>query len=352
MRLRYMKKRDKNIFMLIPAMAPSLVSVVFCGGRAYKPMLSLQRHIFSRKIARQKQIQLAERQGTGITDAASHPKPLHDVVLCIEHIAPVYTMGRRDTANGLLTSDPNESMEPNAEGDLVKDGIPVVLTKRGGGLTWHGPGQLTCYPIVNIRNWWQQSQHSLEVKGKSPTRWYSDVLEESMIKTCAAYGVPGHRRCVGVWCMRMNSEAEGRLNSPALAGYVCTKKVPLDDSTDDRKIGSVGLQLSDWVSMHGIGLNVSNELSYFDKIVMCELPGKRATNLHQEIRDRGEAFPLPTVADVQQVWASSLQSVSGLPPSAVTFQSVDMRALPDEQLTAAVDALLSQSHSDSPNLGS
>lgn len=288
---------------------------VFCGTRPYEYMLSLQLELFHRKIVAQKTRQRA--MAAGGHEAAQGLEIPRDVILAVEHSHPVYTMGKRDTSSGLHLSDAEAK---------VKDGIPVVHIRRGGGLTWHGPGQLTVYPIANIRQWWTRSLTSAEVKGKSPIRWYSDVLEESMASTVRHFNVPAERGCVGVWIPQVAA-------SPPSTAVQCEK----GGSPGTRKVGSIGLQLSDWVSMHGVGLNISNDVKYFDNIVMCEMPTRRATTLQMELRDRGAAESCPTVREAFAVWMKCFTEQLALPDDdkdGGDVEYVDGGMLTDSELIA------------------
>ncbi|KPI88560.1 putative lipoate protein ligase [Leptomonas seymouri] len=229
-------------FTASPSLLPSLFVLRACGGimrafylgkRDYRRVLQLQEAIFDAKIARQ----VSVRRGECTLPLIS------DVTLLVEHSAPVYTMGRRDTAEGL---------PKHCHVDTVK-------TKRGGGITYHGPGQLTMYPIASIQLLWKACTAQ---KVRSPIEWFTWVLEEAMIQSSAHFGIPAHRFKSGVWADQFN-------DSPP------------------RKLGAIGLQLGSWVSMHGAGFNVSNDLHYFDDIIMCELPGRRATSLCNELAQRG-----------------------------------------------------------------
>lgn len=220
----------------------------FLGRRNYVEVLRLQEVIFQSKIDRQ----LALRRGT------TRQPLITDVTLLVEHSDPVYTLGRRDTSEG-LPSDP------------AGQSVAVVRTRRGGGITYHGPGQLTVYPIANIQSLWRAC--SMEGKQRSPIEWFSTALERTMIGTVAEYGIPSHGFKTGVW-----SDPCG--------------------VTPARKLGSIGLQLGSWVSMHGAGLNVTTDLRFFDHIVMCELPGKSATSIAEELRLRGLPEAVPTVEEV------------------------------------------------------
>ncbi|CBH17933.1 lipoate-protein ligase, putative [Trypanosoma brucei gambiense DAL972] len=211
------------------------------GSRCYHDVLRLQETIFRKKIDRQMRYIRGDKSA----------RLIPNVVLLVEHSSPVYTIGRRDTSNGIKAGCAAE----------------VVKTRRGGGVTFHGPGQVTMYPIVNVQVLWKQCTAS--DKPRSPIEWFSSVLEQAMINVAGEYNIPAHRGRVGVW----------------------------SDSWGDvapRKMGFVGLQLGNWVSMHGAGLNVSNNLLYFNDIVMCEMPNEAATSLVEELRLRGLSGAEPT----------------------------------------------------------
>lgn len=253
---------------------------VYCGHRNYESMLSLQERLFRSRI-------------DSLVGRAGAPCP-PDTLLAVEHTDPVYTIGRRDTSDGL---------------GAVQLPLKVFRTRRGGGITWHGPGQLTLYPICNVREWWQSSTDGN--KNRSPIRWYSDVLETAMCKTVEAFGVPSEVGCVGVW-------------------------VPGAKEAPSRKIGSIGLQLSNWISMHGVGLNVSNDLKYFNQIVMCEMPTKQATNLHDEMAARG-LVDRPAVKDV---WPKLLENfVSSLSVGRLDIERIDAATWTDAELQEVVMSL-------------
>lgn len=252
----------------------------FLGKRDYLPVLRMQNYIFQAKISRQSD----RRRGKTTLPL------LPDVNLLVEHRCPVYTLGRRDTSCGLspllqnvpivdaslhmdasssfteslvrntsslpLTqSYATEEAEKRNAGSLSN--VQVVKTKRGGGITYHGPGQLTMYPIANIQLLWKECRNSK--KCSSPIEWFSAVLEEAMMSVATCFGIGTHVFKTGVW------------TNP----FECIEA---------RKLGSIGLQLgSNWVSMHGAGFNVSTDLAHFDQIVICELPGRKATSIEAEI---------------------------------------------------------------------
>lgn len=205
----------------------------FIGQREYMPVLQLQERLLNAKVTRQSEVRRK------LTTLPLVP----DVNILVEHATPVYTTGRRDTLEHL----PRTSS------------VPVVRTKRGGGVTYHGPGQLTMYPIANLQALWKGCTAE---KQRSPIEWFSEMLEKAMMDTAAEFNIPSHPFKTGVWA-------------------------DATPSCDARKYGSIGLQLgSNWVSMHGAGLNLFTDLAFFDQIVMCELPGRRATSLSAEMKAR------------------------------------------------------------------
>lgn len=244
----------------------------FIGKREYRRVLSLQETIFNAKIARQVSVRRGE----------SKLPLLPDVVILVEHSTPVYTVGRRDTAHGL---------PPHCSIDVVK-------TRRGGGITYHGPGQLTMYPIANIQLLWKDCTAE---KPRSPIEWFSWALEEAMIQTAAMYHIPTHRFKTGVWADQY-------------------KDIPA------QKLGAIGLQLGSWVSMHGAGLNVASDLHFFDDIIMCELPDRRATSLSNEMQHRGVAESPPLVQATAPVLLQKFIESLHQQPSYAAPQLVDVSA--------------------------
>ena len=121
--------------------------------------------------------------------------------------------------------------------------ITLVATERGGDVTYHGPGQLVVYPILDLRTF------GLGVRG------YIQRLEQTAIDLLESYGIQGMRRegTPGVW-------------------------------VEDRKIASVGAFVGHWVTMHGLAINIAPDLHYFDLIVPCGLEGVRMTSMKEENR--------------------------------------------------------------------
>jgi lipoyl(octanoyl) transferase len=152
---------------------------------------------------------------------------ISDVLLLLQHPS-VFTTGRSSAANNIIVH-----MDT-----LDKEGIQVVYTNRGGDITYHGPGQIVGYPILNL------SENDLTV------HQYVWSLEEIIIRTLADYGIDGQRVASkrGVW-------------------------------VGDEKICSIGLRVSGAISMHGFALNVNTDLKYFSYIVPCGLTGVSITSL-------------------------------------------------------------------------
>lgn len=182
-------------------------------------------------------------------------------VLFLEH-SPVYTAGRRT--------------EPQ---DLPDDGSEVVAVDRGGKLTWHGPGQLVCYPVVRLA-------HPAEVRD------YVWFLEEVVIRTLADVGLQAVR-------------VDGRSGVWLLAGA---------GRPQDEKIAAVGLRVTQGVSMHGFALNCSNPLAPFEHIVACGVSDAGTTTISRELgRTLTPAQVLPSVREhFTQMQSHYLAAVSAL----------------------------------------
>lgn len=168
------------------------------------------------------------------------------VVMC-EH-PHVYTLGRSGKESNMLLS----------AGQLERIGATLFHIDRGGDITYHGPGQLVCYPILNLE------EFSLGLKE------YVHLLEEAVIRLCASYGIAAGRlpKATGVWL-------EG-------------------DTPRARKICAIGVRSSRFVTMHGLALNVNTDLRYFSYIHPCGFVDKGVTSLQQEL---GRAVPMTEVKE-------------------------------------------------------
>jgi lipoate-protein ligase B len=165
-----------------------------------------------------------------------------DALVLLEH-PPVITYGRR--------ADPSHLLLPEEE--LARRGIELIRTGRGGDITYHGPGQLVGYPIVD-----------LDPLGRDLHR-YLRLLEAMLVDALAAFGVTGETvpGKTGVW-------------------------------VEGAKVASIGVAVRRWVSWHGFALNVGADLSGFEAIVPCGLPGVAMTSIERLI---GRPVPLPEVEE-------------------------------------------------------
>lgn len=169
---------------------------------------------------------------------------LPDLLLLLEH-PHVYTLGRRGKQSDVLASS-----------DMLKLlNAETHITDRGGETTYHGPGQLVGYPIVNLRRW------------GGGVRDYVETLERTLVVALAEYGIHAHTegKPTGVW-------------------------------VDDAKIAAIGVRVSRHVTMHGVALNVSPDLSYFDHIVPCGMPGVQVTSMARELERKVAVFDVIPVA--------------------------------------------------------
>jgi lipoyl(octanoyl) transferase len=190
--------------------------------------------------------------------AARKIAAIPDVLLLCEH-PHVITLGRSGKIENLCAS----------EQELRKIGVSFFETNRGGDITYHGPGQLVGYPILNLG----------EIR--RDVAWYVRGLEEAMIRAAAEFGITGKRvpGRTGVWV----DVPVG----PITAGEVKDMK-EIRDAKDEEKLAAIGVHISRWVTSHGFAFNVSADLRYFDLIVPCGIAGKRATSLEKLLGRRVE----------------------------------------------------------------
>jgi lipoyl(octanoyl) transferase len=169
--------------------------------------------------AREYQQQLVEQRKRGL---------IPDQLLLLEHPHTI-TLGRNGHAENLLASEPA----------LLAAGIAFHLSDRGGDITYHGPGQVVGYPILDLNEW------------KRDVHLYVRAIEQVMIDALADFGIAAGRiaGCTGVW-------------------------------VDGKKIGAIGVHMSRWVTSHGFALNVNTDLSYFGYIVPCGI-AKPVTSMAQ-----------------------------------------------------------------------
>lgn len=189
-----------------------------------------------------------------------------DLLLLLEHPA-VLTLGRNADPAHVLASPK----------DLRARAIQVIQVERGGEVTYHGPGQLVAYPIVAL------ARRGLMI------RPFVRALEAALVATCATYGVKAQRRDghPGCWC-----DADG----PA-----------------PRKIGALGLRVERGVTYHGIALNVTSDLSDFDLIDPCGMPGVASTSIAAELGGFVAPPTTDSVARAADVFARAFANELGAP---------------------------------------
>src|SRR4051812_5768368 len=174
------------------------------GRLSYAEGLALQKKVVARRVARE----------------------IPDSLIFVEH-APVITMGKMSKPEHVIGT---------------RAGVEVVSTPRGGDVTYHGPGQIVGYPIVDL------------TAGGLGLKKYLENLEEVMIRAVEPYGIRAGRQAgmTGAW-------------------------------VGDRKIGAIGVRVEKWVTSHGFALNATTDLSGFDLIIPCGLQGKGVTSIAREI---------------------------------------------------------------------
>ena len=167
------------------------IQYFWLGQQPYQPIWNLQKQLHAKRVSGE----------------------ILDIVLLLEH-DHVYTLGKNADPNHLLDSNPR-----NAE---------VIQIDRGGEVTYHGPGQLVCYPIIDLHNY------------QMSVSWYMRTLENVVISCMKEFGIESKKKdgLPGVW-------------------------------VDDDKICAMGVRLSKWVTMHGFALNLNPDMTYFDGMIPC-----------------------------------------------------------------------------------
>jgi lipoyl(octanoyl) transferase len=204
-----------------------LIPITDLGRLAYEPAFAAQ------QVAHARVLDARERGAAAIGE-----------LLLVEH-DPVVTISNRVGAEANLLATPAL---------LERHGVGVARTDRGGDITYHGPGQLVAYPILDL-NVLNLGLHE-----------YMRLLEESVIRTCAHFGVATMRdpTATGVWTVR--------------------------DGMPLAKIAAMGVRVRRWVSMHGLALNVATNLEHFNLIVPCGLVGRPVTSLQRELGGGAPTF--------------------------------------------------------------
>jgi lipoate-protein ligase B len=198
------------------------------GRRRYGETLLLQRELVGRRLA---------------------DPSLDDMLLLVEH-EPVVTMGRGTRATSLSSS----------KAELERRGLEVFEVERGGDVTWHGPGQLVGYPILDL------------ARHRQDLHWYLRGLEQALIDALDHLGLAAERNpgLTGVWIR-------------------------------GRKIASIGIHVRQWVTFHGFALNVSTDPRAFDAIVPCGIHGVQMTSVASES---------PSTRDGARLWNETRDAVT------------------------------------------
>ena len=186
------------------------INTIWLGVQDYQPVFDLQKKIHDSRIN----------------------KKIKDVILMLEH-EHVYTLGKNANPNHVLS-----------------DNDKIVQADRGGDVTYHGPGQLVCYPIVDLN------------KYKKSITWYVNLLQESILSILSNYKIDAIKKSspyTGVW-------------------------------VDDEKIAAIGIRLSKWISMHGFSININTDLDYYDNIIPCGIFDYGITSVRQLIKRKIRVF--------------------------------------------------------------
>jgi lipoyl(octanoyl) transferase len=128
------------------------------------------------------------------------------------------------------------------ENDILDKSIDIIKTSRGGKITWHGPGQLICYLVINLNN------------KKRDIRKFVNIIENSIILSLKSFGINSYsdRKNIGIWT-KVNNE--------------------------DKKVGAIGIKVKRWIAYHGFSININNDISNYRKIIPCGIKDKDVTTL-------------------------------------------------------------------------
>ena len=128
------------------------------------------------------------------------------------------------------------------ENDILDKSIDIIKTSRGGKITWHGPGQLICYLVINLNN------------RKRDIRKFVNIIENSIILSLKSFGINSYsdRKNIGIWT-KVNNE--------------------------DKKVGAIGIKVKRWIAYHGFSININNDISNYRKIIPCGIKDKDVTTL-------------------------------------------------------------------------
>ena len=130
------------------------------------------------------------------------------------------------------------------ENEIIDKSINIIKTNRGGKITYHGPGQLICYFVIDLK------------KGKKDIRKFISVIEKSIIETLSLYDIEtfADKENIGIW---------------------------YNDNSTIKKVAAIGVRVSKWIAYHGLSININNDLKKYDAIIPCGIKDKGITNLKQ-----------------------------------------------------------------------
>lgn len=220
----------------------------------YKKAWDYQESLFKKNLEIKSAVySLPHAANTKFTTATQH------YLLFTEH-PPVYTLGKNGNSNHVLLN----------QEELLAKNISYFQTNRGGDITFHGPGQLVGYPILDLE------------KFETDLGKYLRNLEEVIILTLAEFGISAGRSPgeTGVW---IEPDVPGR----------------------ERKICAMGVRSSRWITMHGFALNVNTDLSYFNHIIPCGIANKQVTSIQNELKQ------LMNIEHVKEKIKSNFEKVFG-----------------------------------------
>ena len=220
----------EDCYQHIKEIAINDINFIWLGVQDYEPILKIQKRIHKDNVAGN----------------------INDIVLLLEH-NHVYTLGKNANKNHILP--------------LQNKCSKVVQVDRGGDVTYHGPGQLVGYPILDLNKY-----------NKSIT-WYINLIQESVIDLLNCYKIKAFKK-----------------NSPFVGVWV-----------DEEKIAAIGVRLSRWVSMHGFAININTDLDYYDGIIPCGIFDLGTTSLKEL---SGKDFDMKTKAgQISNIMECSLKGV-------------------------------------------
>lgn len=201
-----------------------------------------------------------------------------EAIILVEH-PPVITMGRRGETLGVTNLRASTK-------SLADRGVEFVQTDRGGDITFHGPGQLVAYPIIRLID------HKLSVGG------YVKALQNAIIATLAEFEIIASTDPAGVGVWVEGKDEGGRMKDET---EIDSSVIP-HPSSFPRKIAAIGVRVKRGVTLHGLALNVTTDLSFFDLIVPCGINDRGVTSMRQILGEK-----CPTMDNVKSVLTRNLK---------------------------------------------